>query len=250
MHTTEPTLNELPHEAAPVQATSDATEALSAVSQEPTPAAVEVSPPPLAAAPSSVTAKPAPRKTPTKPAVKKAVSKPPVVQAAAKPTVAKKAAAKPTVAKPAATKPAAAKSAATKPAVAKPAVAKKAAAKPAVAKPVAAKKATPTRPVAKAPSETTASGKTKKAKLVRDSFTIPKPEYQLLDDIKRRAQMLAHPAKKSEILRAGIKALSALADAALVAALTAVPAIKTGRPASKDSAQQDKSNKKVRSSKR
>ena len=68
--------------------------------------------------------------------------------------------------------------------------------------------------------------------------------------LKRRAQMLAHPAKKSEILRAGIKALSALADAALVAALTAVPAIKTGRPASKDSAQQDKSNTKVRSSKR
>jgi hypothetical protein len=39
------------------------------------------------------------------------------------------------------------------------------------------------------------------------------------------------PAKKSELLRAGIKALAALNDAAFAAAMQAVPAIKTGRPA-------------------
>jgi hypothetical protein len=38
-------------------------------------------------------------------------------------------------------------------------------------------------------------------------------------------------AKKSEILRAGIKALAAMNDAAFAAALGAVPPIKTGRPA-------------------
>ena len=72
--------------------------------------------------------------------------------------------------------------------------------------------------------------KPKKPKLVRDSFTIPKAEYTVLDDLKQRAARLASPAKKSELLRAGIKALAAMPDAAFVAALGAVPAIKTGRP--------------------
>ena len=72
--------------------------------------------------------------------------------------------------------------------------------------------------------------KAKKPKLVRDSFTIPKAEYTVLDDLKQRAARLASPAKKSELLRAGIKALAAMPDAAFVAALGAVPAIKTGRP--------------------
>ena len=72
--------------------------------------------------------------------------------------------------------------------------------------------------------------KAKKPKLVRDSFTIPKAEYTVLDDLKQRAARLASPAKKSELLRAGIKALAAMPDAAFTAALGAVPAIKTGRP--------------------
>ena len=73
--------------------------------------------------------------------------------------------------------------------------------------------------------------KVKKAKLVRDSFTIPKPEYLVLDELKLRAVKLASPAKKTELIRAGIKALAAMSDASLLAALKAVPAIKTGRPA-------------------
>lgn len=72
--------------------------------------------------------------------------------------------------------------------------------------------------------------KTKKPKLVRDSFTIPKTEYTVLGELKLRAAKLAHPVKKSELLRAGIKALNGLSDAALLAALKAVPSIKTGRP--------------------
>ena len=73
--------------------------------------------------------------------------------------------------------------------------------------------------------------KVKKPKLVRDSFTIPKTEYTVLDDLKQRAITLAQPAKKSELLRAGIKALAAMSDAAFRNALQAVPTIKTGRPA-------------------
>jgi hypothetical protein len=72
--------------------------------------------------------------------------------------------------------------------------------------------------------------KARKPKLVRDSFTIPKPEYAVLDELKQRAADLTRPTKKSELLRAGIKALAAMNAAAFLAALDSVPAIKTGRP--------------------
>lgn len=72
--------------------------------------------------------------------------------------------------------------------------------------------------------------KVKKPKLVRDSFTIPKAEYAVLDELKLRAGKLASSAKKSELIRAGIKALAAMSDSAFEAALKAVPVIKTGRP--------------------
>jgi hypothetical protein len=73
--------------------------------------------------------------------------------------------------------------------------------------------------------------KIKKPKMIRDSFTIPKPEYVVLDALKERAGKLSRAAKKSELLRAGIKALAAMPDAAFLAALSAVPTLKTGRPA-------------------
>ncbi len=134
-----------------------------------------------------------------------------------------------TVAANAAAKPAssAAKKVAPKP---KKAVAPaKAATKPsskAVAKPAAkatakvAAKAAPAKPA-----------KLKKPKMVRDSFTFPKAEYAVLDGLKMRAAKLGSPAKKTELLRAGIKAIAAMQDAAFVAALKAVPSLKTGRPA-------------------
>ena len=74
--------------------------------------------------------------------------------------------------------------------------------------------------------------KAKKPKLVRDSFTFPKDEYVAIEALKLRAAQLSHPAKKSEVLRAGLKALVNMSDTALRSALQAVPAIKTGRPKS------------------
>lgn len=97
----------------------------------------------------------------------------------------------------------------------------------------AAKAAVPA-PKAAAPvaaAKTPKPEKPKKPKLVRDSFTIPKTEYLVLEQLKQRAGKLGTPAKKSEVLRAGVKALAAMADAEFRAALGAVPAIKTGRPA-------------------
>ncbi len=116
-------------------------------------------------------------------------------------------------------------------------VVKKAATTP--ANPKAAVKKSPARaPVSKTVNAKTAKAvkpakveKPKKPKLVRDSFTIPKAEYVVLDGLKQRAAKLTRPAKKSELLRAGIKALAALSDAAFLTALEQVPAIKTGRPA-------------------
>jgi hypothetical protein len=73
--------------------------------------------------------------------------------------------------------------------------------------------------------------KARKPKLVRDSFTIPKTEYAVLEQLKLRAAKLGRPAKKSEVLRAGVMALAAMGDAAFLASVTGVPAVKTGRPA-------------------
>ena len=107
--------------------------------------------------------------------------------------------------------------------------------KPAVApesKPVAKQAKTRSQPVAPTPSPKAATGepKAKRVKMIRDGFTIPKDEYQVLEALKLRAGSLGTPSKKSELLRAGIKALVAMPDAGLLAALHAVPAIKTGRP--------------------
>ena len=106
-------------------------------------------------------------------------------------------------------------------------------------KPAAAKQATKKLPKpekaaapAKAaePEKAAAPEKAKKPKLVRDSFTIPKAEYVVLDELKQRATLLTRPVKKSELLRASIKLLAALPDAQFLAALAEGPTIKTGRP--------------------
>ena len=72
-----------------------------------------------------------------------------------------------------------------------------------------------------------------KAKLVRDSFTMPVADYALIDALKQRALKAAHPAKKSELLRAGLQLLASLSDTAMLKALKNVPPLKTGRPKGK-----------------
>lgn len=96
--------------------------------------------------------------------------------------------------------------------------------------------AVPARPVQPAPppakrAEPAKADKPRKLKILRDSFTIPKTEYAVLEALKQRAMNAGRPAKKSEVLRAGVKALAGMGDADFMAALGAVPAVKTGRPA-------------------
>jgi hypothetical protein len=131
--------------------------------------------------------------------------------------------------------PVAAKAVAAKPPT-KPAVKAVVKTSPAAKKPAAPAKTTtkPTpkpaaKPAAKAaPAKPT---KAKKPKMIRDSFTFPKAEYAVLDGLKIRAAKLGSPVKKTELLRAGIKAIAAMQDASFVATLKSVPSLKTGRPA-------------------
>jgi hypothetical protein len=143
-----------------------------------------------------------------KPGAKKAAAK--------KPAAKSKPAAKPKAAKPAGKK-VPVKAAKTKPSPkAAPKVAPKVAPKPAL-KDSASKAVAASQPKAK-------------LKLVRDSFTMPKADFDLIEVLKKRALNSKRPAKKSELLRAGLHALLALSDAQLVAGLGQLSELKPGRP--------------------
>lgn len=123
-----------------------------------------------------------------------------------------------------------AKKSTTKKVLAKPAV--KVAAKPAAkTAPKPAPKPVPSKAKVATKPTTPKAVKAKKPKMVRDSISIPKAEYAVLDALKIRCAALAKPVKKTELLRAGIKVLASLSDAALLSAVRAVPNLKTGRPA-------------------
>jgi len=109
---------------------------------------------------------------------------------------------------------------------------------PSQLKALAAKAAPATKPPTKpskngTPDKVEKTDKPKKPKLVRDSFTIPKTKYLALEELKTRSVNLARPMKKSELLRAGLMALSRMNNTDFLAALAQVPAIKTGRPKTK-----------------
>lgn len=72
-----------------------------------------------------------------------------------------------------------------------------------------------------------------KLKMARDSFTMPKEEYAQLAELKTRLAALGQPAKKSELLRAGVKLLAEMSDSKLKKTMDAIPVIKTGRPKKK-----------------
>jgi hypothetical protein len=69
-----------------------------------------------------------------------------------------------------------------------------------------------------------------RVKLVRDSFTMPREDFERIARMKSRAIDLKRPAKKSELLRAGLQVLERLDDVSLLAALNDLRPIKTGRP--------------------
>lgn len=96
------------------------------------------------------------------------------------------------------------------------------------------KTAAPAKPAKASPAKSvvapSAEEKTKKIKLVRDSFTMPKGEYLQIDALKQTLAKQGRPAKKSELLRAGLMLLVKQSPGALLACVDALTPIKTGRP--------------------
>lgn len=78
-------------------------------------------------------------------------------------------------------------------------------------------------------------GKEKKGKkkMVRDSFTMPAPDYALIGVLKARSLASGSAVKKSELLRAGLVALAAMSAGQLIDLISAMPQVKTGRPGKK-----------------
>lgn len=67
-------------------------------------------------------------------------------------------------------------------------------------------------------------------KVIRDSFTIPSGEYELISKIRKRCMKAGVGANKSEILRAGLAALAAMDDKELAELFGRLTRVKTGRP--------------------
>ena len=72
------------------------------------------------------------------------------------------------------------------------------------------------------------------AKVVRDGFTMPQVDYDLLKSLKAQCLKAGVEVKKSELLRAGVQALAALSMTDLAARLKALPPVKAGRRKNKD----------------
>jgi hypothetical protein len=81
-----------------------------------------------------------------------------------------------------------------------------------------------------APQPAETKEKTKKTKLVRDSFTMPEAEYAVLGDVKKACLKAGIAVKKSELLRVGVALIQQLDTAKLKAELDRLPVLKAGRP--------------------
>ncbi|MDQ6786028.1 MAG: hypothetical protein M3033_04310 [Acidobacteriota bacterium] len=67
-------------------------------------------------------------------------------------------------------------------------------------------------------------------KVVRDSFTMPQTDYELITLLKKRALQAGSETNKSEVLRAGLLALNQMSDTEFLDKISIVEKIKTGRP--------------------
>lgn len=72
--------------------------------------------------------------------------------------------------------------------------------------------------------------KARKAKLVRDSFTMPEAEYAVLGKVKKASLKAGFNVKKSELLRIGVALVDQLGVTQLQAALAGLTPLKAGRP--------------------
>ncbi|WP_306392772.1 hypothetical protein [Telluria beijingensis] len=86
------------------------------------------------------------------------------------------------------------------------------------------------KPAARTPALERAPFQDARPVLVRDSFTMPEPEYAVLLEVKQACLRAGIDVKKSELLRIGVALLGQLDVATLQGVLAALPQLKTGRP--------------------
>ena len=67
-------------------------------------------------------------------------------------------------------------------------------------------------------------------KVVRDSFTMPQPDYELIPVLQQQAMKIGKGINKSEIIRAGLHALILMSEHEFLATIEKVERVKTGRP--------------------
>jgi len=72
--------------------------------------------------------------------------------------------------------------------------------------------------------------KEEKVKVVRDSFTMPQTDYELITLLKKRSLESGIEITKSGILRAGLLALNQMSEGDFLNKIGNVEKIKTGRP--------------------
>jgi hypothetical protein len=72
------------------------------------------------------------------------------------------------------------------------------------------------------------------AKVVRDSFTMPQADYDLLKTLKAQCLKVGVEVNKGELLHTGVQALASLSMPDLEARLKALARVRAGRRKSKD----------------
>ena len=67
-------------------------------------------------------------------------------------------------------------------------------------------------------------------RVIRDSFTLPTDDYELITTIRERCLDNRITINKSEVIRAGLHALNEMSDEELLVVVDSLTKIKTGRP--------------------
>ena len=73
----------------------------------------------------------------------------------------------------------------------------------------------------------------KKERVIRDSFTLPSGDYDLIAAIRQRCLVAAVNVTKSEVIRAGLHALMEMPEEDLLRLVGNLEKVKTGRPTEK-----------------
>ena len=90
----------------------------------------------------------------------------------------------------------------------------------------------------------------KAGKVIRDSFTMPLADYELIGVLKQRCIAVGVAIKKSELLRAGLATLEQLPLESLARVVAAVETVKTGRPPGKKKKKRKKKKRRAKGKKR